>query len=581
MYTWSLKDLYDGYGEAYQKDFKRLKDLIEKLTSLSLELNTKDDLENWLVQTQTLNKTARTIGAFISLQLSTDATDTKSNQEYGQLQNVLTALSKPEARFNLFLSKHKEDFKQWVNESPIIKEHEFILQEAIDQAQYNLSEDVEETLSKMAINASSAWNQLHGHLTSLTTCEFDGKTHTLTSLRNLAYSSDQDLRKRAYEKELELYTKMEDSIAFSLNSIKGEVNQTSKMRGYDSAIEKTLMDSRMSQKTLDALMGAIKKYTPEFRRYLKHKAKLLGHTNGLPWYDLFAPFEVKNPKVYSVEDSRTLILDSFYDFSDDLGDLAKEAYDNDWIDFLPREGKRGGAFCNNLPQIKQSRVMTNFDGSTSAVITLAHELGHAYHGKKIQDFSILNTGYTMPVAETASTFCENIVLNASLKTASDDEKLVLIENSIQDLTQIVVDIASRYQFETEVFKQNQDGFLFPKDLKAIMIQAQKDTYGDGLDENALHPYMWVNKGHYYRAGLSYYNFPYAFGGLFALGLMAKYEKDGDDFIPQYEALLSATTTASCEDVAKMADIDVEDQAFWDSSLDQVVKRIDDFIQLTS
>ena len=276
-----------------------------------------------------------------------------------------------------------------------------------------------------------------------------------------------------------------------------------------------------------------------------------------------------------------MILNSFGTFSEDLKDLAERAYDENWIDFLPREGKRDGAFCNNLPQIKQSRVMTNYDGSISDIVTIAHELGHAYHGHMIEDLSILNTGYTMPVAETASTFCENIVFNAAMKTASDEDKLVLIENSLTDLTQIIVDISSRYQFEKEVLDRRQDEFLFSDDLKKAMITAQKNTYGDGLNQENLHPYMWVCKGHYYNAGLSFYNFPYAFGGLFALGLYAQYEEEGASFVPKYQNLLTATTTASCEDVAKLADIDTQDPDFWRSSLKLVEKRIDDFIELSS
>lgn len=580
MYTWSLKDLYEGYDDSFAKDFNDIKEKAKLLTELAPKLNSKEDLETWLTQESELTKKLRTQSAFINLNMSTNATDTESSKHMGALQNVMAGLSKPSAQFKSFLVKHKDDLPTWVKESTLIKEHEFILQEELDTAQHNLSEDVEEALSKMQINASSNWNRLHSHLTSLTTIDFKGEKHTITSLRNFAYDTNQSVRKEAYEAELEIYTKIEDSIAFSLNSIKGEVNQVSELRQYASPLEKTLVDSRMSQKTLDALMGAIEKYTPEFRRYLKHKGKLLGHENGLPWYDLFAPFETSNPKTYTVEESRELIVNSFNDFSKDLSDLGARAYDDKWIDFLPREGKRGGAFCMNLPQLKQSRVMTNFDGSTSAVVTLAHELGHAYHGKKIEDHSILNTGYTMPVAETASTFCENIVFNAALKNADKEEQLVLIENSLSDLTQIIVDISSRYKFESEVFERRNNEFLFANDLKEIMIQAQKDTYGDGLDQNVLHPYMWLNKGHYYSSGLSFYNFPYAFGGLFALGLYAKFEKEGEAFVPQYEALLSATTTASCEDVAKMANIDVEDQAFWESSLDVVVERINQFIELT-
>ena len=353
------------------------------------------------------------------------------------------------------------------------------------------------------------------------------------------------------------------------------------MRGYNNALEETLIDSRLSSNTLDSLVKAIENALPELRRYLKHKAKLMGYTNGLPWYEMFAPVELSNPKKYTIEDSKEIIVESFGSFASDLQDMATQAYDDKWIDFLPREGKVGGAFCYNLPHIKQSRILSNFGGSISDIVTLAHELGHAYHGLMLEDNSILNTDYTMPVAETASTFCENIVFNASLETASDEEKIMLIENSLQDLVQITVDILSRYKFETEVFDKRSHDFLDAAALKKIMTQAQTDTYGDGLDSSTYHPYMWIAKGHYYSAESNFYNFPYAFGGLFALGLYAQFEKEGKDFVPKYRNLLKATASASCEDVAKLANIDTTQVAFWESSLDQIVKRIDQYIELTS
>ncbi|QIK70932.1 M3 family oligoendopeptidase [Erysipelothrix sp. HDW6C] len=581
MYTWSLDDLYKGYDASFDNDVAALEVAIKDMNARAESLSTAQDLELWLVEEAKLTTLAQSLLSFVSLSMATNALDEVSSAKYGLLQSMMSNTSRPYALFKQFLAQHKSDFPAWVANSPLIKEHEFILQEIIDQSEFNLSEDVEDVISKMRINASSNWNKLQGHLTSLTTIDLNGETQTLSSIRNLAYSSDPTVRKDAYEKELELYTKIDDAVAFALNSIKGEVNILSTLRGYESALDKTLMDSRMSKKTLDALLGAIEAYLPTFRKYFKHKAKLFGHADGLPWYDLFAPFETANPKTYSVEESREMIIESFSDFSNDLADMAKRAYDDRWIDFLPREGKRSGAFCSNQPQIKQSRVLTNFDGSISDIVTIAHELGHAYHGMMIEDLSILNTDYTMPVAETASTFCENVVLNAALKTASDEEKLVLIENSISDLAQITVDILSRYKFETEVFERRKHEFLYVNDLKQIMIDAQLATYGDGLDANVLHPYMWLNKGHYYSGGLSYYNFPYAFGGLFALGLYGKFQAEGASFVPKYQALLKATTTASCEDVAAMAGIDVTSQAFWESSLDVVAKRIDDFISLTS
>lgn len=580
MNTWNLNDLYQGFDETFDKDFARLGTLIDKSIELAPQLSDLASLENWLQHNQQLSALNRNLLAYINLVLAVDSTNSTANSIAGQAMGILSRLSVPSAQFKDFIANQAEVLDTWFEKSDIVKEHEFLLRNIVKGAKHDLSDAVEEAIAKMSINAGSNWDALHSHMTSNTTIEYNGETHTLTSLRNLAYSDDQAVRKSAYEAELKISQKMEDPIAFALNSIKGQVNEVNALRHYESPLERTLEQSFMSQDTLDALMGAIEKYTPEFRRYLKHKAKLLGHTDGLPFYDLFAPFESDVKKSYTIQESKDFIVDAFRLFSDDLADMTVRAYDDEWIDFLPREGKRGGAFCSNLPQIKQSRIMTNFDGSTSSVVTLAHELGHAYHGLRTENHSILNTGYSMPVAETASTFCENLVLNAALKVSSHEEKLILLENAIQDSTQIIVDIASRYKFETEVFRRRQNEFLFANDLKDIMIQAQKDTYGDGLDQNALHPYMWLNKGHYYSTGLSFYNFPYAYGGLFALGLYSKFEEEGNSFVEKYDNLLSATTTMNCEDVGLLADIDVTQSAFWEASLDQIVQRIDEFIELT-
>ncbi len=580
MYTWSLDALYSDFNESFDNDVNRLKSQIQAMQESAASLETMEDLEHWLKLDIETSANAQSLFSYISLRLSTNTTDIESNNAYGKLQPLVTEMSKPYAQFKAFIAHHADVLESWIASSPLIAEHAFMLREIARESKHLLNDDVEEIIAKMKMNASSNWSKLQGHLTSQITTEIDGKTYTLSSIRNLAYSPDAATRRIAYDKELEMYQGIEDAVAFALNSIKGEVNTLSEMRGYESALEKTLADSRLSKETLDALLQAIESYLPVFRKYFNHKATLFGHDNGLPWYDLFAPFETKNPKTYTIEDSRTMILDSFGTFSPDLHNMAMRAYDEKWIDFLPREGKRGGAFCSNQPQIKQSRILTNFDGSMSDIITLAHELGHAYHGMLIEDLSILNTDYTMPVAETASTFCENIVLNAALAEASDEEKLILIENSISDLAQITVDILSRYKFESEVFERRKTEFLFANDLKEIMIQAQKDTYGDGLNQNYMHPYMWINKGHYYSGGLSFYNFPYAFGGLFALGLFGKYQEEGAVFVPHYQELLKATTTASCEDVAALAGIDVTSVAFWESSLNVVAERIETFIALT-
>lgn len=585
-YTWSLDKLYPGFDEPFKSDVNHLKSAIAAYQTLSTSLNETSgeaDLYNILNAERELMTLSYRLIAFCELRLSTNTTDSEANAYAEQLDMMMSQLAKSSTQFSNWLSSKQDDLNTWASQNQYIKEHEFILKEIIERNRHQLSEDVEEVIAKMSINGSSSWSNLQSYLTSVATIEFNGKEMTLSEIRNLAYDEHAEVRKTAYQAELELYQKIKGGVAFSLNSIKGEVNTLCDLRGYSNALQETLQKSRMSQKTLDALLQAIEEYLPVFRKYLRHKATLLGHENGLPWYDLFAPIqkEGKNAKVYSIEDSHAFICETFATFSADLAGMADDAYTHQWIDFLPYSGKQGGAFCFNLPIIKESRILSNYNYSIGDVVTLAHELGHAYHGYLIQDGSILNSEYTMPVAETASTFCENIVFNAALAQADKDEQITLIENSLQDLNQIIVDIYARYLFESAVIDDRKSAFLFPEQLEKLMQDAQIKAYGDGLDQTFLNPLMWICKSHYYSAENNFYNFPYAYGGLFALGLYGKFQNEGASFVPLYQKLLKATTTHTCEEVAAVAGIDVSDVAFWRSSLTVIEKRIDQFIELTS
>jgi pepF/M3 family oligoendopeptidase len=388
------------------------------------------------------------------------------------------------------------------------------------------------------------------------------------------------VRKDAYEAELACYPKVEKSAAFALNSIKLQVLNECRLRGFESPLDQALYNSRMSRKTLDALIGAMNDYMPKFREYLKAKGRALGHENGLPWYDMFAPMGSLDKK-YTVDEAKAYLLGIFGDFDKDLHDMVKRAFEESWIDFFPRKGKVGGAFDSGVPSAKQSRVLTNFDGAFGDIVTLAHELGHAFHDQQVFSHSIIQQDYSMPVAETASTFNEVLVVSTAIERAeTKEEKLALIESQLQDANQIITDIYSRYLFETSVFDNRDNEFMSPERMCELMHKAQLASYGDGITEDTLHPYMWLCKGHYYSGGLSFYNFPYAFGGLFARGLYALYKKQGKDFVPLYKALLHATSVNNVEDTAKMAGIDLTDKAFWCEGLQSLSDEIDEFIELT-
>lgn len=582
MSKWNLDALYTSYqSPEFKQDMAVIKTKIEEMKALSEALPEKIEAEHAhqiLEVLSTFQLLLRKVGAFISLNSSTDTTDPITVSYRDQYSTLISTATKPLTALNKALCRL--DLAACKNDT-LIKEHEFTIREIQAKSRYMLSDDVEEAISKMELNASDAWDNLQSYMTSTVEIDYDGKEMTLSSIRNLAYSTDQEVRKAAYEAELAGYDKIKDAVAFALNSIKGEANVIAEMRGYSSVLDMTLINSRMKKETLEAMLDAMRSYLPEFHRYLKHKAALLGYKNGLPFYELFATLKCDESREFTIEEARDYLIKNFNSFSTDVSNIVARAYDENWIDFYPRKGKVGGAFCSNLPFLKQSRVLTNFDGSLSDVVTLAHELGHAYHGSRIENHSILNTRYTMPVAETASTFNETIIMNAAINdAASDQEKAMLIESMLQDITQVICDIYSRFLFESEVVEKRKDQFLFSNDLEEIMLKAQKTAYGDGLDHTLLHPYMWICKSHYYSAGLNFYNFPYAFGCLFAKGLYAQFIKKGKDFVDQYNALLTATTVNSCEEVAMMADIDITKPDFWISSLEIVKGYIDQFIELT-
>lgn len=575
MYEWTLEDLYPSFeSQEFKQDVEAYKALKGKFESLTLE----DSIEGITQVVKLLEESTVLTGRlynYIHLTLATDTTHETATQVEVQLAGVSADLQATYAKVSKFLGTIQTD----ITTDPFLAEYRYYFEEAKKDATHLLSDELEEVLAKMSISGGKAWSQLFDFMWSSAQGEYKGEVVTLSEIRGKAYDSDAEVRKSAYEAELKMYDAIKEPIAFSLNHIKKEVLTTSQLRGFESPLAHTLEASRMSRETLDALLEAIREYLPNFRKYLRHKAALLGHENGLPFYDLFAPIG-NSSRTFTVEESKDYLIENFKTFSADLAEMTEEFFDKHYIDFYPRKGKVGGAFCANLPMIKQSRVLTNFTGSLSDVVTLAHELGHAYHGLHIENHRPLNQDYSMPVAETASTFNENIIMNTAIKEASDEEKIALIESQLQDTTQIIVDIYSRYLFESAIFENREQSFMFSKDLEEMMLSAQKEAYGDGLDQSYLHPYMWACKPHYYSTGLSFYNFPYAFGGLFSKGLYAIYQEQPEGFVEKYQELLRATTVSSVEDTAKVLGVDVSTPEFWKKALAEVAESIEAFIALT-
>ena len=586
--NWSLKELYPSFeSQEFKIDMDRLTSKINEVNEWANEI-VKDNndilikLEDYIKKYSKLTELISKIGSFIQLSISVNTKDAEALRYSDIFEKKLTHIVEASTKVERYIS-NIENIDCIIEKSELLKAHEYVLKSIVEQSKYLLSDKEESIIANMKNTGSNAWSKLKDNLISSLMVEIkendEVKEYPLTVVLNMAEDNSEEVRKRAYEAEIASYKKVEEGVAAALNGIKGEVLTVCDFRGYNSPLEKTLIDSRMDEESLNAMLDAMKESLPVFRKYLRRKAEMLGHKNGLPFYDLYAPISNADMK-FTYEEGAKFVVKNFRTFSDNLGDFAQKAIDNNWIDVEPREGKVGGAFCAGLHFIGESRVLLNYGGSFGDVVTMAHELGHGFHGECLKNEAILNSDYPMPIAETASTFCETIIKKAAIKEADKEEALAILEAEICDCTQVIVDIYSRFLFEKSVFEARKESALTVEQIKELMLKAQREAYGVGLDPEYLHPYMWAWKPHYYDADYNYYNFPYAFGLLFAKGLYAEYLKKGESFTSEYERLLSITGKNKIADITKEVGIDIHNKEFWRNSLKTIEEDIEKFIELS-
>jgi pepF/M3 family oligoendopeptidase len=519
-----------------------------------------------------------TLAAYLYSFISTDSRDGVAQAALSELEGHMVKLAQLETRWTAWVGSL--DVEALIARSAIAAEHAFTLRIARQQAAHLMSPAEEALATELNLTGGTAWQKLYRNLSSqiMVRVERDGASEELpmSVVRSLAFEPERETRRGAYEAELQGWQNLGVPIAAALNSIKGEVNSLARRRGWSSPLDAALFDNRIDRQTLDAMLGAARESFPILRRYLQAKARLLGLPK-LAWYDLFAPVG-ESTREWSYEEGTRFIVEQFGTYSDKMRDFAARAFDERWIDAEPRQGKGGGAFCMRL-RGAESRILSNFKPSFDSVGTLAHELGHGYHNLVTAERTPLQRGTPMTLAETASIFCETLIREAALAEAKESERLAILEASLQDATQLVVDISSRFLFEQRVFEARRERELSVDELCGFMLGAQRETYGDGLDGELLHPYMWAAKGHYYSTGLSFYNFPYMFGQLFVLGLYARYREEPASFKARYDDLLSSTGLEDATNLAARFGIDIRTPDFWRSSLDVIRRDVERFEEL--
>lgn len=592
---WDLTNVYPGLdAPEFLADTDRREKLLtelearltemEKLDATSAAADVTRRVNGFLTEFNQYALLENTMGAYIHSFVSTDSFNKTAMRKLSEFEQVAIRTDKLETRLRAWVGKIATLLPKITAEPGPVQDHAFFLKEAAEQSRYLMSQTEEALAAELSLSGANAWNKLQGTITSQLTVEFelDGKVQTLSmpALINLRSHPDEDVRRRAYEAESKAWQSVKEPLAACLNGVKGTAVTLNQHRGRTDAVHRALDINRIDRQTLDAMLTAMKESQPMFERYFQSKARKLGKEK-LPWWDVFAPGGKKS-HTYSYPEARAFVLDNFTKFSPDLAAFAQRAFDHNWIDAEQRSGKRGGAFCMSVPGVKESRVLLSFDGSLDVVSTLAHELGHGFHND-----CMFKAGRTelqrmspMTMAETASIMCETIVMEAVLAQATDpDEVLAILESSLTGDAQVIVDIYSRFLFESEIFKRREQAELSADEFCEIMEQSQKAAYGSGLDERYLQKWMWTWKPHYYFAGLDFYNFPYAFGLLFGTGLYAIYQKRGASFVPEYKALLASTGMADAASLAARFGIDIRQPDFWRSSLAIIGKRVERYLAL--
>lgn len=578
--NWDLTVFYKDFDDPeFKDDLARLPKEIDAFTA-AIAAPAEDEVEKLVSlvhQEEALSNLFERLSLMIELTLSVDANNKAANAAMAPLMRAVMGSSLASNAFSRYLAS-LENLDAIIDADDELKARAFALREAAEDAKHQLPEALEKPVLKMQLSGGEAFSQLRDKLDATLLVDYAGKQIPLSAVRALAYDGDADTRRRAYEAELASYKKIELPMSFCLNNLKAEGETMAALKGYKGVLDMALAHSRMDEKTLEAMWTAIREALPELREYFKAKGRLLGHENGLPFYDLFAPVG-QSTRTYTVEEARALLLDLFGKFCPEMGEMMRTAFDEGWIDMYPREGKSGGAFCSGYYAKNISRVMTNFAGSASDVSTLAHELGHAFNNRMLHHKPIMMTETPMPLAETASTFNETLLISQLLKTATPEEELTLLDSCLTEQTQTMVDIYSRFLFEQKVVAAQADHALDVDELKETMLWAQEQSYGDGLDPEYRHPYMWACKSHYYSTGVHFYNFPYAFGGLFARGLYARYEKEGEAFVSVYCDLLSRFGSDTIANVTASVGIDVTTPDFWREAVESVLVQVRRFVEL--
>ncbi|HRC53236.1 MAG TPA: M3 family oligoendopeptidase [Bacillota bacterium] len=586
--TWDLDAIFPG-GSDSREFAKYLDNLEQQIEIFSKELKPgfgqdKARFLDVVERVQDISKKLRHASAFVSCLGAQDVHDTKARILAGRVKQIAASFAQILATFDdELLEIPDEQWAKLIEETDSLKEIAFNLSERRERAKEMLSPEQEQLVSKLSVNGYHGWSDLYDLTSGKMTIEVEINGEKLVmspgQLSNRMSDPDPSVRSYLMETWENAWSEASDYCGMALNQLAGFRLNLYEARGWKSVLKEPLLMNRMNEDTLDTMWHTVDSNKEGLVRYLRRKKEYLG-LEKLGWQDIDAPIGKATSKL-TYDEAARFIVEQFERFNPDMARFAERAFIDRWIESEDRPGKRMGGFCTSFPENKQSRIFVTFSGSLGNMATIAHELGHGFHQHLVFELPVLSQQYAMNVAETASTFAEIIVADAAVKYAKDpEEKLMLLDDKLSRAVALLMNIQSRFLFETRFYEERKQGIVSTQRLNEIMLQAQKEAFRDTLD--VYHPHFWASKLHFYNTGVPFYNFPYTFGFLFSAGVYAKALEEGPSFREKYASLLRDTGRMKVEDLAKKhLGVDLTKPEFWEASINLVTGDLDAFMEMTS
>ncbi|PEZ83363.1 M3 family oligoendopeptidase [Bacillus sp. AFS017274] len=584
--TWDLDIFFKGGSSS--KEFliflDEINDEVKELDRLVSNINPAGNDESSLIKAFDLfkntNMKSTQARAFIGCLEAQNAQDKKAGQLRIKQMKIVASLKMVLSKLDEKLIQLDDAFFKKILEKEPLIELKFVLNERREKAKEKLSVKEESLITQLAMDGFEGWSQMYDTIVGSMTIPYKGEKLSVGQAANKFSDPDERNRKELFTAWEQAWEEKSDLFARTLNHLAGFRLSVNEKRGWDDILKEPLEIGRMKKETLESMWNVIADHKEPLVRFLERKAELL-ELDKLSWADLDAPLAVTaESKVMDYQEGADFIIQQFSKFGSQLANFTQKAFEDSWIEAEDRPGKRPGGFCTGFPLNKQSRIFMTYSGTPSNVSTLAHELGHAFHSYAMRDIHPLNRSYAMNVAETASTFAEMVVADAAVKeAASEEEKLVLLEDKIQRSVALLMNIHARYLFETRFYDERKQGYVSAERLNELMVDAQKEAYGDALSD--YNPTFWASKLHFYITGVPFYNFPYTFGYLFSLGIYANALKEPAGFEEKYIALLKDTGSMKVEDLAeKHLGVDLKTRDFWEEAVNACMEDVEEFLRLT-